>query len=152
MMLDDEVRCLRGLPFFASADPSKLKRLAFISERVRFTPGQVLFHEGDAGDAAYVILSGAVDISVNTPNGVVKVASEDRNGIIGEIALLSDGYRTATVTAVTPLETLRIDKQVFLNLMTECPGLMFGVMNALSTRLARTTQELVKHKAEFQHA
>lgn len=152
MVLADEVRCLRALPFFASADPAKLKLLAFNSDRVRFSPGQELFHEGDPGDAAYVILSGSVDITVETAHGSVKVASAERNSIVGEIALLSDGYRTATVSAATPLETLRIDKQAFLKLMTECPSLMFGVLKVLSSRLTRTTLELAKHKGEHEFA
>lgn len=151
MVLDDEVRCLSSLPFFASASPSKLKLLAFNSDRVRYSPGQELFHEGDVGDAAYVILSGSVDITVETPRGVVSVAKADKNSIVGEIALLSDGYRTATVSALTPLETLRIDKQTFLNMMADCPSLMFSVLKVLATRLTATTSELAKHKgrAEF---
>ncbi|MBB4103283.1 cyclic nucleotide-binding domain-containing protein [Allorhizobium borbori] len=152
MILDDEVRCLRSLPFFASADPSKLKRLAFTSDHMRFAPGQVLFHEGDPGDAAYVILSGTVDVSVETPQGPIKVATADRNSIIGEIALLNDGYRTATVTASAPLETLRIDKHEFLNLMKDCPSMMFGVLKVLSTRLTHTTMELAKHKSAHETA
>lgn len=146
MVLDDEVRCLSALPFFASASPSKLKLLAFNSDRIRYAPGQELFHEGDAGDAAYVILSGSVDITVETPLGAVSVATADKNTIVGEIALLSDGYRTATVRAITPLETLRIDKQTFLKMMSECPSLMFSVLKVLATRLTNTTSELAKQK------
>lgn len=152
MVLDDEVRCLRSLPFFASADPSKLKLLAFNSDRVRFSPGQELFHEGDPGDAAYVILSGSANVTLETPRGDVNVARVDRNSIVGEIALLCDGYRTATVSAATPLETLRIDKQHFLKLMTECPSLMFGVLKVLASRLTHTTSELAKHKGQHELA
>lgn len=152
MVLADEVKCLRSLPFFASADPAKLKLLAFSSDRMRFSPGQELFREGDVGDAAYVILNGTADVMVETPRGTVKVATVGSSSIVGEIALLSDGYRTATVSAATPLETLRIDKQDFLKLMAECPSLMFGVLKVLATRLTQTTMELAKHKGEHELA
>lgn len=152
MVLADEVQCLRSLPFFASVEPTKLKLLAFTSDRMHFSPGQELFHEGDLGDAAYVILSGTADIMVDTPRGRVTVAMAARNSIVGEIALLSDGYRTATVVAATPLETLRIDKQDFLRMMTEYPSVMFGVLKVLATRLTRTTMELAKHKGEHEFA
>jgi CRP-like cAMP-binding protein len=81
----------------------------------------------------------------------VSVAKAEKNSIVGEIALLSDGYRTATVSALTPLETLRIDKQTFLKMMADCPSLMFSVLKVLATRLTTTTSELAKHKgrAEF---
>lgn len=146
MVLMDEVQSLRSLPFFASADPSKLKLLAFTSDRVKFAPGQELFHEGDEGDAAYVILSGSADVMVDTPHGMVKIADAGKNSIVGEIAILCDGYRTATVKAATPLDTLRIRKEHFLKMMSDCPGMMFGVLRVLAMRLMTTTSELAAQK------
>ncbi len=64
MLLKDEVGMLRKVPLFAGVEPSKLKLLAFTSDRVSYSPGQILFHQGDEGDAAYVILSGTADILV----------------------------------------------------------------------------------------
>ncbi|NKN37534.1 cyclic nucleotide-binding domain-containing protein [Agrobacterium sp. a22-2] len=152
MILADEVRCLRSLPLFSSVDAARLKLLAFNSERVRFSPGQVLFHQGDAGDAAYVILRGSAEVTVETPFGMVKVATIERNSLIGEISLLGDGERTATVIATTQLETLRINKENFLKLMTESPKFMLCVLEVLSSRLSRTTQELAKHKGQYEFA
>ena len=150
MILADEVRCLRTLQLFSSVDAAKLKLLAFNSERVRFSPGQVLFHQGDVGDAAYVILNGTADVAVDTPLGTVSVATVERNSLVGEISLLGDGERTATVSAVTLLDTLRIDKESFMKLMTESPKFMLGVLQVLSSRLSKTTQELAKHKGQYE--
>ncbi|MGE0212842.1 MAG: cyclic nucleotide-binding domain-containing protein, partial [Parvibaculaceae bacterium] len=61
MLLKDEVGLLKKVPLFAQMDPAKLKLLAFTSERMAFQPGQVLFRQGDQGDAAYVIISGDAD-------------------------------------------------------------------------------------------
>ncbi|MCM2475458.1 cyclic nucleotide-binding domain-containing protein [Rhizobium sp. CG5] len=152
MILADEVRCLRTLQLFASVDAAKLKLLAFNSERVRYSPGQVLFYQGDVGDAAYVILSGTAEVTVETSFGMVKVATIERNSLIGEISLLGDGTRTATVTALTQLETLRIGKENFLKLMTESPKFMLSVLEVLSSRLTRTTRELAKHKGQYEFA
>ena len=55
--LSDEVDLLRRIPLFAQIDPSKLKLLAFTSERVAFEDGQALFKQGDEGDAAYVVMA-----------------------------------------------------------------------------------------------
>ena len=56
MQLKDEVDLLRRVPLFAGVAPSKLKLLAFTSDRVSYRPGDVLFKQGDPGDAAYVVL------------------------------------------------------------------------------------------------
>lgn len=150
MILADEVRCLRSLQLFSSVDAAKLKLLAFNSDRVRFSPGQVLFHQGDIGDAAYVVLDGSADVSVDTAFGQVNVAKIERNSLVGEISLLGDGARTATVTAATPVEALRISKENFLKLMAESPKFMLSVLEVLSRRLSNTTSELAKHKGQYE--
>ena len=150
MILADEVRCLRSLQLFSSVDAAKLKLLAFNSDRVRFSPGQVLFYQGDVGDAAYVVLDGSADVSVDTAFGLVNVAKIERNSLVGEISLLGDGARTATVTAATPVEALRISKENFLKLMAESPKFMLSVLEVLSRRLSNTTIELAKHKGQYE--
>ena len=94
MSLNEEVDLLRKIPLFANIEPSKLKLLAFTSERLKFREGTELFHQGDMGDSAYIIINGAVGIVVSTPNGDVKVAEVNKNDIVGEIAILCDVPRT----------------------------------------------------------
>ena len=55
MSLNEEVELLRNIPLFAKLEPSKLKLLAFTAERITYDPGQVLFNQGDVGDAAYIL-------------------------------------------------------------------------------------------------
>lgn len=142
MLLRDEVQMLRQVPLFAGVDPGKLKLLAFTSQRVSFDEGEVLFHQGDPGDSAYVILSGSADILTGSDKGLIKVAEVTRNAIVGEIAILCDGTRTATVRARTPVEALRIGKEQFLKLMSDFPEVTIEVMRVLAERLSTTTTEL----------
>jgi CRP/FNR family cyclic AMP-dependent transcriptional regulator len=142
MSLTRDVEVLRNIPMFAKVEPAKLKLLAFTSDRLRYTPGEELFHQGDDGDAAFVILDGEADILVDSPNGPVKVARLGRNDIIGEIAILCDVPRTATVVAHRELEILRVSKEGFLHLVTQFPQVGIEVMSALATKLHRTTQAL----------
>ena len=58
MSLNEEVDLLRQIPLFSKIDPSKLKLLAFTSERLSFGSGQDLFQQGDVGDTAYIIIDG----------------------------------------------------------------------------------------------
>ena len=142
MSLIQDVEVLRNIPLFAKVDPTKLKLLAFTSERLQYASGDELFHHGDDGDAAYVILEGQADILVDTPKGAVKVARLGKNDIIGEVAILCDVPRTATVVAHSDLETLRVSKEGFFHLVTQFPQVGIEVMGALATKLYRTTQAL----------
>jgi CRP-like cAMP-binding protein len=130
------------VPLFAHLDPAKLKLLAFTSTRASFKPGQELFHQGDEGDAAYLILSGEADVVADTPSGEVLVATVGQNAIIGEIAILCEVPRTATVRAASQLETLKIEKEHFLRLIREFPDMSVEIMRELGQRLTRTTAEL----------
>ena len=142
MLLKDEVDLLRKVPLFAHLDPAKLKLLAFTSTRASFKPGQELFHQGDEGDAAYLILSGEADVVADTPSGEVPVATVGQNAIIGEIAILCEVPRTATVRAASRLETLKIEKEHFVRLIREFPDMSVEIMRVLGQRLTRTTAEL----------
>jgi len=142
MSLQQEVDLLRKIPMFAKIEPAKLKLLAFTSERLSYGEGDELFHQGDAGDAAFVIISGQAEISIATDEGPLVVARLSDHDFVGEIAILCDVPRTATVTAVTDLETLCITKDLFFRLVKEFPEIAIEVMRELAHRLESTTSRL----------
>ena len=149
MSLTKDVEVLRNIPLFAKVEPAKLKLLAFTSERLEYMSGDELFHQGDYGDAAYIILEGEADIMVDTPKGAVKVATLGKNDIIGEIAVLCDVPRTATVVAHSDVETLRVSKDGFFHLVTQFPQVGIEVMSGLALKLNRTTQALTSARAKL---
>ncbi|MDB5590091.1 Crp/Fnr family transcriptional regulator [Enterovirga sp.] len=147
MTLDTEVQALRQVPMFRDIDPSRLKLLAFTSERIRFAVGQKFFAQGDAADAAYVILEGKAEVLLEAKGGEIKVAELGRNALVGEMAILSDMPRSATVVATEPLSALRIDRRVFLELLTQFPQMSIAVMRELALRLERTNAQLLARSA-----
>jgi len=142
MSLNEEVEVLRKIPLFARIEPSKLKLLAFTSERVTFKRGDVLFRQGDMGDAAYILIEGDAEVLVDSSRGEIRVARLGANDIVGEIAILVDIPRTATVRAETDLVTLRISKELFFRLITEFPQIAVEIMRELAHRLEATTERL----------
>lgn len=150
MGLLDEVELLRKIPIFSKIEPSKLKLLAFTSERLTYAEGDVLFEQGDAGDAAYIIIGGKADVVVDTPGGPLIVATLDENEIVGEIAILCDVPRTATVKAKTEVTTLRITKDLFFSLVMEFPQIAVEIMRELAHRLEVTTARLREAVAKSQ--
>jgi CRP-like cAMP-binding protein len=142
MSLNDEVDLLKKIPLFAKIEPSKLKLLAFTSERLTFAPGELLCRQGDPGDTAFIILDGDADVLVDTPNGQLSVARLGKNDLVGEMAILIDIPRTATVKAIGPVSTLAISKDLFFRMVTEFPQMGVEIMRELAHRLENTTAQL----------
>ena len=148
MSLNEEVELLRNIPMFARIEPSKLKLLAFTSERLTFQSGQDLCVQGGDGDSAFIIIEGDADVIVDTPNGPLTVAAMGRNDVVGEIAILCDVPRTATVRATTDLTALKISKDLFFRLVTEFPQMAVEIMRVLATRLNVTTAQLLQARQQ----
>jgi CRP/FNR family cyclic AMP-dependent transcriptional regulator len=148
--LKEEVDLLQRIPLFQNVEASKLKLLAFTSERVAFEAGHVLFNEGDMGDAAYIIMEGEAEVSVRSPAGPVVVATLGRNAFVGEIAILCDVPRTATVRARQRLVCLRISKELFLRLINEFPQMAVSVVRELAHRLEQSNHKLRAAAAEME--
>jgi CRP/FNR family cyclic AMP-dependent transcriptional regulator len=144
MSLQRDVDVLRGIPLFAKIEPAKLKLLAFTSDHLEFLPGDTLCRQGEQGDAAYIILEGEGDILVDTIAGPVKVATVGKNDIVGEIAILCDVPRTATVKATSRMTALRVSKDGFFNLVNQFPQIAVEVMSELASRLYQTTLRLTE--------
>ncbi len=142
MSIDQEVEILRRIPIFSQIDAAKLKLMAFASERLTYKAGQTLFKQGEMGDAAYIVLDGTADILVDTAEGPLRVAQLSENEIIGEIAILCDIPRTASVQAATELTTLKITKELFFRMIMDFPEMGVEVMRVLAHRLEQTTDQL----------
>jgi MFS family permease len=114
---------LRSIPIFAPLPQARLERLASHAIPLQVPSGTVLIREGDEGDRFYAILEGTADV---TSGGRV-VATHTSGGYVGEIALLRDVPRTATVTARTDLSLLALERADFLAAVT---GSRVGRMRA----------------------
>ena len=142
MSLKQEFELLRRVPMFAEIEPAKLKLLAFMSERVAFDPGKQLMRQGDPADAAYLIIDGKAEVIVETPSGPVTVATLGANEIVGEMGILCNAPRNATVRAKDRLITLRISKEPFLRMVREFPNMAVFIMQVLAHRVELTNNQL----------
>jgi CRP-like cAMP-binding protein len=111
---------------------------------VTYEPGQVLVRKDDVGDAAYVIITGDADVSVPTNGGSITVAQLHDGDFFGEIAILCDTPRTATVTAKGEVTALRIRKEPFFQLLLQFPEMAVEMTRLLAERLTRTTADLIE--------
>jgi CRP/FNR family cyclic AMP-dependent transcriptional regulator len=142
MSIQEDVEALKRIPLFAKVEPAKLKLMAFASERAQYQPGDQLFHQGDTADAAYIILGGAAEILVDTPGGPLKVADVGPGAFVGEIGILMDVPRTATVCATEPITVLKITKELFFRMVTDFPSIGIEVMRVLAQRIEHMNTQL----------
>ena len=142
--LQDEVDLLRSIPMLANMPNNKLKLLAFSSDRVSYAKNETLFHQGDDADAAYIVISGTADVLVASESGgkESKVAELGPNSFVGDMAILCDIPRTASVKANEEMDTLRIRKEHMVDMMRDSPDLTMSVLRELVQRLAKTTHDL----------
>lgn len=141
MTLNEESSFLGKVPLFQELEPSRLKLLAFTSEMINFQNGEILFKAGEPGDCAYVIMEGEVEILSAVDDDSV-VAVLQMNQIFGELALLNDEPRSATLRAKGDLKVMKISESQFMELIRESPGLALNVLRQLGQKLADSHQQV----------
>ncbi len=125
------VETLRRLPLFSPLRLAVVEELAAGARVRRYPPHAVLMREGDLGDLFHVITSGTVDVTI----GGNRVAVLGPGDGVGEIALLNNSVRTATVIALEPVMTLAIDGSAFTAAVASQPGSLAAAAVMAETRL-----------------
>ncbi|HAI28521.1 MAG TPA: multidrug transporter, partial [Thalassospira sp.] len=120
-----------------------VKLLAFTSPRLTFKHGEVLVKQGDPGDAAFIVISGRGEIWLTTDeHQTLKLRDVHPKEVIGEIALLVDAPRSATIRAVEDMTVLKLDKAEFLGLVRQDQAVSNQLIRVLAERLDQTTKQL----------
>ncbi len=123
---------------FAKMETSKLKLLAFASEIVVFEDGDIIFNSGDSADFAYVIMEGAVDIITETKAGPIVADTLRQNQLIGELGLLNNATRNATLVTNGELRVMKITGEMFFRILRENSDVALDVIRMLSDKLSRS--------------
>jgi predicted acylesterase/phospholipase RssA/CRP-like cAMP-binding protein len=137
---------LAGIPFFASLDDAVRLELAGGLEPVHVAAGEVVFRQGDAGDGLYLVASGRLRVTLAAEGAERVLHDLGRGSVVGEIALLTDRPRTATVRAVRDSDLHLLRAPVFRELAERTPALMSEMMRLLADRLL-TRDRLLTERA-----
>lgn len=133
---------LRGIALFAGLDPRVRRRLAATATRLVYREGQVLFREGDPGDALIVVRSGVVAVFRSGPGRDRAVLTVVRApGVLGEVSLLDGAPRSASVEAVDRTEVLALSRTAFLDVVHTDERLMEEVFHGLGALVRRLTEQ-----------
>jgi CRP/FNR family transcriptional regulator, cyclic AMP receptor protein len=134
---DTKVEALKRAPLFEGLSRKELTQLARVSEDMEIPAGTALCKEGEIGHEFFVIIDGKVEI---TRNGR-KVAMRGGGEFVGEIALLEQTPRTATVTAKTPLRVFVLTTRDFRSLLDESPSVERKVLRTLARRVVELSKD-----------
>lgn len=137
---------LRKSPLFDGLSDQELQHLVDNARPVSLRAGKTLMKQGEPGDAAYVVLKGGFEIQKQSGPSVIKIDVRQQGEIIGEMALLSNAPRSATVVAIVDSETLRISQRAFENLLSTSPTATMAVLHWVMARLSQN--ESLLHQQE----
>jgi ATP-binding cassette subfamily B protein len=133
-----EANRLRRVPLFADLPAETLALLASRLQLERYAPGETIIRQGDIGDRLYLIDRGRVEVVVaGGPAGEQQLNTLHEGDYFGEIALLMDTPRTATVRALGPVQLLALSKADFLALLARQPEIAARLAPVVQSRLAQ---------------
>jgi CRP-like cAMP-binding protein len=149
----DSIKKIENLAIFESMSKEDLKVIAEVSTIKEIKAGNIIFEEGSFGNELFIILSGSVQISKNIKENIKRpLATLRKNGVFGEVAIISEQYRTAEASAVEDTELLSITKEQFEKFVSTSPAggkiILQKLVSILAARL-KTTTELYKQSVDW---
>jgi CRP-like cAMP-binding protein len=148
MSLETDVQLLSRVPMLSDFAPDQLRLLAFSAENRTFRAGQRLFAVGDRADSGIVLARGTVELT--DPADLSRPARRVGPGLlIDELALVVDGQRSATATAVDDVAAIVIRRPLFRRMLDEYPDIARKLQLRIATNLVGTTSALMSVKARL---
>ena len=134
---------LRRCALFTELSDEQLADLATYARHRHVAAAEVIFHKGDPGISLFVIKTGEVKISISAPNeSEMTVAILGPNDVMGELAVLDDGQRSATAIAESDTELLVLNGHDVMALLEREPSAMRAVLRALAQMIRMTNEKL----------
>jgi CRP-like cAMP-binding protein len=133
---------LSRVPIFKDVPKKSLERLARIARERKFAAGEVILKEGDEGVGFFLVTSGNVDVT----RGGAKLNTLGPNDFFGEMALLDNHRRSATVTANGPVSTYAMLRSEFVAELESSSELAIHLLSAMSRRLRDTDERLAEYE------
>ena len=145
-LVDNEVRAeefLAKAPLFARLDGRALRRLAELCVPRSYEAGEEIVSEGSTGLGLFVITAGRVDVVKGAGEDRVVLAELGSGDIIGEMALVDDQPRSATIHTLEPTSCLLITRSSFQSLVDQEPDIAWCIVPTLATRIRALQEELI---------
>ncbi|MDH5537103.1 MAG: cyclic nucleotide-binding domain-containing protein [Betaproteobacteria bacterium] len=134
---------IRSIPLFEGLDAARLEPILRISQRASFSPGSHIVRQGQAADSAFALENGTVEVITALPGGgELKVAELGPGSILGEMALLENAVRSATVIARTASSGYFIERDAFRMLLAQRDDTAFEIQHRITRTLCERLRDL----------
>jgi CRP-like cAMP-binding protein len=133
----DRIAALKGLSSFANLDQEDLEAILQTGQSVSFEAGEPLVERGDPGEAMYFLLSGAAEVDVGG-----RFHRIEPGDFLGEMAVMTNEERVATVKAVEDVQALRISAREFEDLLLRRPRVAVAILKETVERLREVQQRI----------
>jgi HEAT repeat protein len=134
---------LRKVMLFAGLSPADLKSVAIAAEENLFADGELIAAQGEPGGEMHVVVAGEIEVDLGSKDGEVELARRRSGEVVGEMSLITQEPRMASLIAVGEVRTLSIDRQRFERILVERPDVGLAVMRQLCTRLQQSADASV---------
>ena len=143
-LLCENIVSLKRSPLFSTVPTRELEAVATVAEELRFGKGENIVKEGDIGDSLYLIKQGAVAIlKKNTAAAPTKLAELGRDDCFGEMAVIDEEVRSASVEATAPCTLLRISKDALIDVIMNAPYLGIELLKIFVKRLRAANERIM---------
>ncbi|MCK9218144.1 MAG: DUF2225 domain-containing protein [Firmicutes bacterium] len=127
-----------------------LEKIKNVGSFRKYKIDEYICKEGDKGDEMYIVLSGRADVYINLMDGTpLKISEIPTGGFFGEMSILENASRNATVIAGDNMIVVGIDRNGLINLIKEEPHFAYNIMKGLSSRVRRMNSELKEISSQF---
>ncbi len=137
----EKVLFLKSVDLFSRIPGEDLAQVAGIAQEVTFEKGELIIQEGDVGNSMYLIVDGQVMVH-RLAQELTRLGEKES---FGEMALLDNEPRSATVTAVSDVTCIKIEREEFYELMSEKIEIAHGIIHILTQRLREANEKLSEH-------
>jgi CRP-like cAMP-binding protein len=134
---DSRAEVLKDIDLFSGSDTKTLAKITSITTEVECEPGRELCRQGTAGDQCFIIVEGWASLIIDGE----EVGGVGPGSIVGELALLDPGPRTATVTAQTPMRLLVFSRSEFTTMLFSAPDVVRRMLKVEARRVRQADQE-----------
>ena len=149
MSIDDDIAFLEGVPTLALLGREPLRIIAIGAESRYVHDGDVLFREGEAADAAYVVQEGSFELASYRSRIHVDPVTVGPGALLGEIALLTETVRLATATAMEPSAVIRIPRKLFLKMLEGYPDAARRLREVIALRANKAMHDVADMRPVF---
>jgi CRP/FNR family transcriptional regulator, cyclic AMP receptor protein len=144
------VDILAKVPLFGSLDHKDLTTLAASARERQYQPGEEMMRQGDTGVGLFILTSGRVRVTQNRQGETFDLGVLEHGQAFGELSLLDDLPRTATITAIEPSTVVIVPIWDFRAALRENPAMALSLLSSMSQRIRRIEQNQARQQSASQ--